>query len=111
MTGKSRFSVLPTTGAMQRKPVDPDKIAAFAQAANTPHAITSETTGSGTPEQPNAAYWGTLDNKRRGGINVFNLRFTDREAAQLKFITDRNEVSRHEFCLKAIKEAIAKELL
>lgn len=109
MTGKSRFSVSPT-GASQRKAVDPKLIAEFAQGANVPHAITTTPDTATTPQQPDAEYWATLDNKRRGGINVFNLRFTDRESAQLKFITEKNDESKHEFCLKAIQDAIARNL-
>lgn len=109
MTGKSRFSVSPI-GASQRKAVDPKLIAEFAQGANAPHAIAAEPATETMPAQPDAEYWATLDNKRRGGINVFNVRFTDRESAQLKFITERNDESKHEFCLKAIQDAIARNL-
>lgn len=92
-----------------RQPIDLAKVAAFAQGANTPHALAPlEEQDAHTPVDP--TYWESLDNKRRGGINVFNIRFTDREAAQLKHITESTNVSRHEFCLKAVQEAIARTL-
>lgn len=100
----SRFQV--TT---PRTPIDPARVAAFAQGANAPHAVVpQDEQGAQAPVDP--TYWASLDNKRRGGINVFNIRFTDREAAQLKHITEKTNVSRHEFCLKAVREAIAREL-
>ena len=104
MATSSKFQV-----AAPRAPIDPAKVAAFAQGANAPHAVTpQEEQGAHAPVDP--TYWATLDNKRRGGINVFNIRFTDREAAQLKHITEKTNLSRHEFCLKAVQEAIAREL-
>ena len=100
----SKFQVAPP-----RAPIDPAKVAAFAQGANAPHAVApQDEQGANVPVDP--TYWATLDNKRRGGINVFNIRFTDREAAQLKHVTERTNVSRHEFCLKAVQDAIAREL-
>lgn len=101
----SKFQV-----ATPRAPIDPAKVAAFAQGANTPHAVTPQEEQGAQTAPVDPTYWATLDNKRRGGINVFNIRFTDREAAQLKHITEKTNVSRHEFCLKAVQEAIAREL-
>lgn len=113
MTATGKFAVI-ATSATQRKQVDPKLIAEFAQGANIPHAVPAPAPQTQAPEEapaePDAAYWATLDNKRRGGINVFNVRFTDRESAQLKFIAEKKDESKHEFCLKAIQDAIAKAL-
>lgn len=115
MSATGKFAVV-AASATQRKPVDPKLIAEFAQGANIPHAVPAAAPTPPTqspdeaPAEPDAAYWATLDNKRRGGINVFNVRFTDRENAQLKFIAEKHDESKHEFCLKAIQDAIAKAL-
>lgn len=52
--------------------------------------------------------WSGLDNtKRRSG---FNLRLTDAELQQLKFIAENTPFSMHEFCIKVVAPAIGAKI-
>lgn len=55
--------------------------------------------------QSGPEYWTSLDDKRR--LPSFSIRFTARELSMLKFIAATTSDSMHEFCIKAVRKALA----
>lgn len=98
---------------VERPAVDPLKLAQFAQGATTPlepitvaKAPALETVSVNDPSR-----WPLMDNKRRGGTFVFNLRLTELENAQISYLLEHSgKLSKHEFCLQAVMDEVKKRL-
>ena len=88
----------------ERPPVDPASLAAFAEGAANPHGATPRSLTQTAPPTPTAPSWAHLDNTRR--TPAFTMRFTAKELAKLKHISETTPPSMHEFCLKAIQAAL-----
>ena len=99
----SGFKVTPNT----RPLVDPQKLAAFAEGADnaTPKVHNTE---QSKPKEALVLPWSGVDDKRRSP--AFSMRFTVKEQAALKHISETTPNSMHEFCLRAIRKAIEEEM-
>jgi hypothetical protein len=86
----------------QKPAVDPAKLAEFALGAESPKESTEGEGARGQKqEKPN---FDLLDDKRR--LPAFVMRFTEKELAKLKHITETTNESMHQFCLKAIQKSL-----
>lgn len=99
----SGFKVTPNT----RPLVDPEKLAAFADGADHP-TQKAENVEHPKPKEALLLPWDGVDDKKRSP--AFSMRFTVKEQAALKHISETTPDSMHEFCLRAIRKAIEEEM-
>lgn len=91
--------------ATPKKPeVDSAKIAAFTAGADNAPAPATAAVDSGSATKGVVQDWTQLDNKKRNPS--FTMRWTAREAALLKYISETTPDSMHEFVLQATRKAL-----
>ena len=111
MTQPSKFKLTPDPA---RPPVDPAKLAAFAAAAEVRPEREGTAPQAPAPKPAEAdkvakvedakPEFEAMDDKRR--TPAFSMRLTAREAAMLKVISETTPNSMHEFCIKALRQAL-----
>lgn len=93
----------------KRPLVDQKRVAAFADGVNDDLTSDRATTVSLDPVLTiQNTPWVGLDDKKRSP--AFSMRFTLREQAILKHVSETTPDSMHEFCLKAIRKALADHI-
>ena len=97
----SGFKVTPNA----RPLVDPAKLAAFADGADQDQSTRSVESRAHPKLKASVILpWVGLDDKKRSP--AFSMRFTAKELAVLKHVSETTPDSMHEFCLKAIRKAM-----